>query len=184
MTEDYSERPLSDQDDSLRRLIRAVPDFPQPGIIFRDISPLLADPIAFNRAIERLSEPFSGQRIDRVAAIESRGFLFGAPLALRLGCALVPVRKLGKLPGPTVSREYSLEYGRNHLEIRSDAIAVGERVLVVDDVLATGGTACAAARIVEELGGSVVSLAFLIELSELRGRDHIEGRPVFSLLTF
>ncbi|HUE96685.1 MAG TPA: adenine phosphoribosyltransferase [Longimicrobiaceae bacterium] len=168
----------------LERLICDVPDFPAAGILFRDITPLLLDPEALRGVVERLAEPFRGAGIQKVAAIESRGFIFGAPLALELGCGFVPVRKLGKLPRPTASREYALEYGKNHLEMHIDAIQPRERVLVVDDVLATGGTARATVEIVEELGGDVAAVAFLIEIGGLNGRATLADREVLSLIRY
>ena len=170
--------------EDLKKLIRDVPDFPRDGILFRDITPLLLDSRAVARVIDHLAERFRGERIDRVAAIESRGLIFGAPLALALGCGLVPVRKLGKLPRRTVSREYALEYGSNQLEMHVDAVDSGQRVLVVDDLLATGGTARAAIEIVEELGGIVAAVAFLIELDALRGREVLGDREVVTLLHY
>lgn len=175
---------IGDLRNRLAALVRAVPDFPTPGVIFRDITPLLADASALAGVVEILAATFRDQRIDRIAAIESRGFLVGAPLAVRLGCGLVPVRKLGKLPRRTISREYSLEYGTNHLEMHADAIEPGHRVLVVDDVLATGGTARATAELVREAGGILVAAAFLIEITSLGGRKPLEGTPVVSLLSY
>lgn len=168
----------------LERLIQAVPDFPSPGILFRDITPLLLDPAALRSAVDRMAEEFGGRGIEAVAAIESRGFIFGAPLALALDCGLVPVRKLGKLPRATASREYSLEYGTAHLEVHVDAVRPGQRVLVVDDLLATGGTAGATVELVEELGGTVVAAAFLIELEGLGGRAALAGREIYSMITY
>ncbi|MQA91342.1 MAG: adenine phosphoribosyltransferase [Gemmatimonas sp.] len=169
---------------SLAELIRAVPDFPEPGILFRDITPLLLDPVAMYEVVARLAERYSGRGIERVAAIESRGFLFGAPLALTLGAGLVPVRKLGKLPRATRVREYALEYGTNHLELHVDAIEPGQRVVIVDDVLATGGTARATVDLVEEAGGRVDGVAFLIEIAGLGGRAKLSDQEVVSLLEF
>jgi adenine phosphoribosyltransferase len=170
--------------DRLRSLVREVPDFPKPGIVFRDIMPLLRHPEALAESIERLAERYRGAGIDVVVGIESRGFLFGTPLAIALGAGFVAVRKLGKLPGETVQLEYSLEYGSNLLEVQRDAVRPGERVLLVDDVLATGGTAKAAGELVEELGGEIVGAAFLLEISALGGRDLLRGRQVFSLLSY
>lgn len=170
--------------EALRALVRAVPDFPEPGIVFRDITPLLRDAEALARTVELLAALHAGARVDLVAGIESRGFLFGAPLAVALGAGFVPIRKLGKLPGRTISRSYSLEYGSNHLEIHADAVRAGERVLLVDDVLATGGTARASAELVRELGGELVACSFLIELEALRGRDALPDVETFSLLTY
>jgi adenine phosphoribosyltransferase len=167
----------------LQKLVRDVPGFPAPGIIFRDITPLLLDPSALRHVIDRIVAQYA-EGVDRVVAIESRGFIFGAPLALALNCGFAPVRKLGKLPRETVSREYVLEYGKNHLEIHVDALERGQRVLVVDDVLATGGTARAAVDLVEQLGGTVVGLAFVIELVGLNGRNLLREHEVLSLLTY
>lgn len=168
----------------LSSLVTPVPDFPTPGILFRDITPLLLDAKALDHAIHELAQPFREARVDAVAAIESRGFIFGAPLARELGCGLIPVRKLGKLPRPTVSRSYSLEYGENHLEMHVDAVEPGQTVLLVDDVLATGGTARAAAEIIEECGAEIAGIAFLIELAGLNGREALDGRPVHSVITY
>ena len=153
-------------------------------MVFKDITPLLADPGAFAAAVEALAEPFADRGIAKVVGIEARGFLIGAPVALRLGAGFVPVRKPGKLPGPTRAEEYELEYGTDLLEIHKDAVQPGERALIVDDVLATGGTAAATVRLVEKLGGVVVGLAFIIELGFLGGRSKLEGREVVSLLTY
>jgi adenine phosphoribosyltransferase len=170
--------------EDLRTLVRDVPDFPSPGITFRDITPLLGDAHAFGEVIQRLTARYAEQRIDLVAGIESRGFLFAAPLALTLQAGLVPVRKLGKLPAETIGRSYSLEYGSNHLEMHRDAVQPGQRVLLVDDVLATGGTARASAEMIEELGGTVVEATFVVELSELAGRERLAGYPIFSLMVY
>lgn len=170
--------------DNLEPLVRAVPDFPSPGIVFRDITPLLRDPRALATVVRRLAEPYRDARVDVVAAIESRGFILGAPLALELRAGFVPVRKVGKLPAKTIRREYQLEYGSNHLEMHVDALEAGQRVLLVDDVLATGGTAWAALELVRELGGEVVAAAFLIELGALGGRARLTGTPVDSLMRF
>jgi adenine phosphoribosyltransferase len=168
----------------LSEYIRSIPDFPKPGILFRDITPLLAAPLAFAAAVERMAEPFRQKRIDAVAAAEARGFLFAAPMALELGAALVPVRKAGKLPYETISYSYDLEYGSDTLEIHADAIAPGARVLVVDDLLATGGTVGACCRLIEKAGGEVVGCAFLIELRPLGGAKAIEKYDYVSLLKF
>jgi adenine phosphoribosyltransferase len=170
--------------EELRALVRAVPDFPSPGIVFRDITPLLRDASALGRVVERLAAPWRAGGVDLVAGIESRGFLLGAPLAVALGVGFVPIRKLGKLPARTVRQEYALEYGTNHLELHVDAVAPGERILLVDDVLATGGTARAGAELLERLQGVVVGAAFLIELSALNGRGRLAGHEVVSLLTY
>lgn len=168
----------------LKALIRDVPDFPIPGILFRDVTPLLRDPRGLREVVGRLAEEYRGREIDRVAGIESRGFIFGAPLAMALGVGFVPVRKPGKLPADTVRQEYALEYGTNALELHRDAVEPGERVLVVDDLLATGGTARASARLVEELGGVVAGVAFVIELTFLGGRDALAGYDVLSLVRY
>lgn len=168
----------------LKSLIRDVPDFPLPGILFRDVTPLLRDPRGLAQVVDALADRYRGQGIDVVAGIESRGFMFGAPLAVALGTGFVPIRKLGKLPAEKITREYALEYGTNSLEIHRDAVRPGERVLLVDDLLATGGTARAAASLVEELGGEVVETAFVIELAFLNGRAVLDGRPVHALLEY
>jgi adenine phosphoribosyltransferase len=164
--------------------VRIIPDFPQPGILFRDITPLLADPAAFAAAQALLLERARHFAPDVIVAVEARGFLFGAPLALDLGVPLVPVRKPGKLPGDTHVIDYGLEYGADRLEIHTDAMAVGRRVLLVDDLLATGGTVCAAATLVERLGANVVGALFLIELEGLGGAERLAeaGIPVSALL--
>jgi adenine phosphoribosyltransferase len=168
----------------LRDLIRDVPDFPTPGILFRDITPLLRQPRALREAIERLAEEFAGRQVAAVAGIESRGFIFGAALAVELGAGFVPIRKLGKLPAATVGRAYALEYGEAHLEVHRDAVAPGERVLLVDDLLATGGTAGAALALLGELGAEVVGAAFLIELTALGGRAQLPGVRTVALLDY
>ncbi|HEX7238701.1 MAG TPA: adenine phosphoribosyltransferase [Longimicrobiaceae bacterium] len=168
----------------LRALVRDVPDFPIPGILFRDVTPLLLDPRGLADVVDRLAAEYAGAGIDLVAGIESRGFIFGAPLALRLGVGFVPVRKPGKLPYDRVSREYALEYGTSVLELHSDAVRPGQRVLLVDDLLATGGTARASAGLLEELGGTVAGIAFVIELEALGGRAALEGYDVLSLIRY
>jgi adenine phosphoribosyltransferase len=168
----------------LKALIRDVPDFPKAGILFRDIMPLLRDPRGLAEVTTALAAQHRASGIDLVAGVESRGFLFGAPLALTLGVGFVPIRKLGKLPGPTAQREYALEYGSNHLEIQRSAIRPGERVLLLDDVLATGGTARAGLDLIRELGGEAVGAGFLIELTDLGGRELLGGHEVFSLLAY
>lgn len=170
--------------DELKQLIREVPDFPKPGINFYDITTLLKDPAGFRRVIDAFAERFAGDQIDVVAAAESRGFLFGGALAYKLGAALVPFRKPGKLPAETISLSYGLEYGKDALHIHKDAIRPGQNVLVLDDVLATGGTAAATAQLVEMLGGRVAALAFLIELDFLDGRSKLDGREIVSLLHY
>ena len=168
----------------LRDAIRNVPGFPREGIVFRDVTTLLADPRAFKRAVDALVEVTKGERLHKVVSVEARGFVFGAPLALAHGVGLVPARKPGKLPAATVREEYQLEYGTDALEIHRDAVLPGERVLVVDDLLATGGTAAAAIRLVQQLGGKVVRCAFLIELVFLGGRKKLEPIPVTSLIRY
>lgn len=167
----------------LKQLIRDIPDFPQPGILFRDITPLLRDPAAFRQVTAALAGPFRG-RVDAVAGIESRGFIFGAPLAAELGVGFLPIRKAGKLPGDKLSLEYALEYGTSTLEIHTDAVRPGERILLVDDLLATGGTARAAAGLIEAVGGKVEGLAFVIELLFLQGRTALDGYDVQALLAY
>jgi adenine phosphoribosyltransferase len=167
----------------LKTLIRDIPDFPQPGILFRDITPLLRDPTAFREVIAAFAERFRG-RVDAVAGIESRGFIFGAPLALELGVGFIPIRKVGKLPGEKITRAYELEYGTNVLEIHADAVRPGERVLLVDDLLATGGTAHAAAGLIDAVGGTVEAVAVVIELLFLQGRAALQGHEVHALLEY
>jgi len=169
---------------SLADHIRAVPDFPRPGIVFRDITPLLAEPTVFRTVVDALVDHVGDRRVDKVVAIEARGFIVAAPLAYRLGAGFVPVRKAGKLPRRVEREEYSLEYGSDCLEIHADAIAPGESVLIVDDVLATGGTAAATVALVEKLGASVVGLAFVIELDALGGRGRLPGHDAHSLLHY
>lgn len=156
--------------DLLRRALRTVPDFPEPGVQFKDITPILADPRLLQHAVEVLLAPYAESGATKILGIESRGFLFGTMLAERLGAGFIPARKPGKLPAETVREAYSLEYGTSALEIHADALAPGDRVLIHDDVIATGGTAAAAARLVERLGGEVVGFSFLIELAALGGR--------------
>ncbi len=165
-------------------LIRDIPDFPKSGILFKDITPVLADAAAFQEVINILVEHAQALTPDVIAGIESRGFLFGAPLALELGLGFVPVRKAGKLPSATEQEEYVLEYGTAVIEAHRDSIQPGQRVLIVDDLLATGGTAAAAARLVEKLGGKVAGFCFLIELEFLNGRSALSGYEVRSLLTY
>jgi adenine phosphoribosyltransferase len=164
--------------------IRLVADFPSAGISFKDITPLLAEPSAFQFCVNTLADRFADQSIDRVVGIEARGFIVGAPVAYRLGAAFVPVRKAGKLPWAVAREEYQLEYGNDRLEIHRDAIAPHDRVLIIDDVLATGGTAAATCRLVEGLGGEVAGLAFVIELAALGGREQLVGRPIETLVSY
>jgi adenine phosphoribosyltransferase len=170
--------------DDLKRAIRDVPNFPKPGIVFKDITPVLLDIELFGQAIDLMAAPYRDARVSRVVSIESRGFLLGAPIALRLGAGLVPIRKPGKLPGTCQRVEYALEYGTDALEMHHDAVQQGDRVLVVDDVLATGGTATAAAELVGRTGGAVVGFSFLIELDFLKGRQRLQGRRVEALLHY
>ncbi len=167
----------------LRHHIRDIPDYPQPGVMFRDITPLLGDPAAFSASIGALAEPHLGQ-VDLVAGVEARGFMFAAPVAHRLGVGFVPVRKSGKLPHTTVTETYELEYGTDSLEMHADALAPSSRAIVVDDLLATGGTARAACRLVERGGASVAAVLFVIELSALNGRTKLAAYDVRSLLPF
>ena len=168
----------------LRSLIRDIPDFPEPGILYRDITPLLGDAAAFSRSLDWMADLASARRASAVVGIESRGFIFGAPLAARLGVGFVPVRKAGKLPHASHAEEYVLEYGTNTLEIHQDALPRGSRVLIVDDLLATGGTAQATTRLVGMTGAEVVGLTFLVELTELSGRALLDGFAVDALITY
>jgi len=171
--------------DNLYRLVRDIPDFPKPGILFRDITPLLQDAAAFRTAVDGMAASFSGHRVTKVVAVESRGFVLGAPVALALGAGLVLVRKPGKLPAATRSASYALEYGTDTLEMHADALQPGDRVLVVDDVLATGGTAAAVFDLVGQAGARLVGLSLLIELADLGGRSRLGDRaPVVALLTY
>jgi adenine phosphoribosyltransferase len=168
----------------LRAYIRDVPDFPKPGVLFKDITPLLMDPEAFAYSVDKLSAHYARSSLDAIAAAEARGFLFAAPMALQLHKPLVPLRKPGKLPYSTHSFRYDLEYGSTELHVHTDAIPAGARVLLVDDVLATGGTMAAACNLVEQAGGTVVGCAFLIELAFLKGREPLRGHDCFSLITY
>lgn len=170
--------------DDLKARIRHVPDFPKPGILFYDITTLLADPAGFRHTIDALSAPYLGQGIDRVVGIESRGFILASAVADRLGAGFVPIRKPGKLPSTTLGESYALEYGTDSLEIHDDALGPGHRVLVVDDVLATGGTARAAVNLVQRLGSTLHGAAFLIELDFLKGRDKLDDTRVTSVLHY
>jgi adenine phosphoribosyltransferase len=165
-------------------LIRAIPDFPIPGILFRDITPLLKDKQGFRRTIDLFVERFSGRGIDHVVGIEARGYILGAPIAYAIGAGFIPVRKPGKLPYEKLREEYALEYGTNSLEIHSDAIHQGERILVVDDLLATGGTAAATARLLERLGARVEAFAFLVELTDLGGRAKLGDAEVVTFVAY
>jgi adenine phosphoribosyltransferase len=168
----------------LANLIRNVPDFPVEGILFRDITTLIRDPDAFQEVVDRLLDRCAALEIDLVAAIESRGFIFGAPMAYELAAGFVPIRKPGKLPAEKISASYTLEYGTNTLEVHKDAIEPGQRVLLVDDLVATGGSAKAAVELVERLGGKVVGVLFVIELADLNGVEKLGDLDVFSLITF
>ncbi|SVA03739.1 uncharacterized protein METZ01_LOCUS56593 [marine metagenome] len=167
----------------LKQKIRTIPDFPAPGILFRDITTLLADPGAFNDVIERFVEHYQDEAIDLVVGVESRGFIIGAPLALRLGKGFIPIRKAGKLPGPTHGVEYDLEYGTDRVEVHQDAIPAGSKILMVDDLLATGGTIEGCSRLIEQACGVIVGYAFVIELIDLKGRNRL-NRPIFTLVNF
>lgn len=170
--------------DALKSRIRHVPDFPKAGILFYDVTTLLRDPQGFRLAIDGITAPFTRGGIDLVVGIESRGFILGSAVADRIGAGFVPVRKLGKLPAATVRASYALEYGTDSLEMHRDAVTPGQRVLIVDDLLATGGTASAAVRLVKELGGVVVGVAVLIELEALNGRQQLEGEQLHAVLTY
>jgi adenine phosphoribosyltransferase len=170
--------------DRLRSLVRDVPDFPQDGVVFKDITPLLADELAFSTVIDLIVVHFGRGNVDKVVGIEARGFIIASPVAYHFGAGFVPVRKKDKLPWRTESAEYALEYGTATLEIHQDAVAPGERVLIVDDVLATGGTARATADLVERIGGKVVGVACLIELGFLNGRSQLDGYDLFTLIAY
>lgn len=170
----------------IKRLIRTIPDYPKPGIQFRDITTLLLDPDGVRSAVAQLAEPFGGGQIQKVAGVEARGFIFGLAVAMELGVGFVPIRKHGKLPWETVGEDYQLEYGTDRVEIHRDAIQSAERVLLVDDLIATGGTAEAAIRVIERVGGVVEGCAFVIELPDLGGRSRVEsnGRRILSICSF
>jgi len=170
--------------DHLKAKIRHVPDFPKPGILFYDITTLLSDAQGFRDTVDALAAPYMGEDIDQVVGIESRGFILGAAVAATLGCGFVPIRKPGKLPAATHKEDYNLEYGTDALEIHRDALGNSPRVLIVDDVLATGGTARAAVDLVKKAGGQILGVAFLIELDFLKGRDKLDGEPVYSVLQY
>ena len=172
------------RDIELKKFIRGIPDFPKKGILFRDITTLIKDPLAFKSAIDAICEHYKGIKIDKVVSTEARGYIFGGALAYKLGCGLVPVRKPGKLPAPTIKEEYELEYGIDALEIHQDAIAEGERILVFDDLLATGGTALATCKLAERLGGKIIGVALLIELADLKGREKLKDYEIFSLIKY
>lgn len=164
--------------------IRSVPDFPKKGIVFRDITTLLNDPVAFKEVLDLFESHFRSDHVDKIVGIEARGFIIGAALADRLHVGFVPARKPGKLPAKTLKEEYELEYGHDSIEIHSDAISRGERILIHDDLLATGGTASATCRLVERMGGTIVGCSFLIELSFLKGRNRLKGYDLFSIIQY
>lgn len=168
--------------DSLKNFIRKIPDFPKKGILFRDITTLLKDKEKFHQAVDAIADRYLDKKIDAVVSIEARGFIFGAAVAYKLGAALIPVRKKGKLPSETYEVTYDLEYGQDTLAVHKDAIAPGDRILIVDDLLATGGTTGATIDLVKKLKGEIVEIAFLIELIELKGREKLKGYPIFSLI--
>ncbi|MBI5463550.1 MAG: adenine phosphoribosyltransferase [Ignavibacteriales bacterium] len=169
---------------SLAKFIRNIPDYPKKGIVFRDITTLLNDSNGFSQALDVFEHRYQSQKIDKVAGIESRGFIFGAALADRLHTGFVPIRKKGKLPASTIREEYELEYGTDAIEIHRDALQKGDRVLLIDDLLATGGTMLAATRLIEQLHGNIVGIAFLVELSFLRGREKLARHDVFSIIDY
>jgi len=169
---------------ALKDKIRSIPDFPKQGILFRDITTLLSDKEAFGQAIDALAAAVKGKKVDQIVAVESRGFIFGAALAYKLGAGFIPVRKKGKLPAETVSAEYTLEYGTDSLHMHKDALKAGDQVLIVDDLLATGGTAAAACQMTQQLKAQIAGIVFLIELCDLKGRDKLSGHPVFSLIQY
>lgn len=168
----------------LKALIREIPDFPKPGIGFKDITTVLKDAGAFRQTVQLMADPFRDDKVDAVVGVESRGFILGAPIAYELGCGFVLVRKAGKLPSDTISTTYQLEYGTDTLEIHTDAISPGQRVLVVDDLLATGGTISAAADLVRKLSGEIVGFSFFVELKFLKGRERLKGYRVHSLVVY
>jgi adenine phosphoribosyltransferase len=172
------------QIEQIKALIRDVPDFPEPGIVFKDITPVLADPIAFSTIVDLIVVHFGRGNVDKVVGIEARGFILAAPVAYHFGAGIIPVRKAGKLPSATLREEYALEYGTASLEIHRDAVRPGERVLVVDDVLATGGTAKAAASLVEQIGGKLCGISCVIELDFLNGRDQLSDHDLFTLIHY
>lgn len=170
--------------DRITSAIRDIPDFPKPGIIFKDITPVLSDPTLFREVIDGFAAHYGGQGIQRIAAIDARGFILGAALAYKLGISLVPVRKKGKLPYKSVEVSYELEYGEATLEIHVDALLNGEKVLIIDDLLATGGTAAATTELIEKLGGEVTSIAFMVELAFLEGRKKLEGYDIWAPVVY
>jgi len=170
--------------ESIKSKIRTVPHWPKEGIMFRDITTLLKDPQGFKETIDLLYNRYADKKIDKVIGIESRGFIFGAPLAYLLNCGFVPIRKPGKLPAECESEEYTLEYGTDKIEVHKDAISTGDKVLIVDDLIATAGTANAAKNLVKKLGGELVECAFIVELPDLKGRDKLKGEKVYSIVEF
>ena len=168
----------------LKEYLREIPDFPRPGVGFKDITPLLGVASAFTFAVDAIAEHFAGRQIDKILGVEARGFIVAAPIAYRFGAGFVPVRKAGKLPWEIEKQEYELEYGTDALEVHRDAVEPGQSVLIVDDVLATGGTAAATVRLVERLGGTVAGLGFIVELAFLSGRSRLEGYDLLSLITY
>ncbi len=168
----------------LKETIRSIPDWPVAGVIFRDITTLMKEPDAFREACDILVERYKGQRIDKIVAIDARGFVFGAVLAYRLGVGFVPVRKKGKLPADTIEESYDLEYGSGMMEIHKDSITEGEKIVIVDDLIATGGTVGAAVKLVKKLGGDIVECSFLVELPELKGREEVTECKVFAIMEF
>lgn len=169
---------------NLKDKVRSIPNWPIEGVIFRDITTVLQDPEAFRHANDLFYDRYQNMQIDKIVGIDARGFIFGAVLAYKLNLSFIPVRKKGKLPYKTISAEYDLEYGKDTVEMHEDAISKGERVLVVDDLIATGGTVAAAVELVKKVGGVIVECAFLVELTDLKGREKIEGIPIFSLMAF
>ncbi|MDP7421544.1 MAG: adenine phosphoribosyltransferase [bacterium] len=170
--------------EDLKKLIRDVPDFPKPGIIFKDITTLLLEPAAFKKVIDIMADHYNREKIDKIIAVESRGFIFGAALSYRMGIGFILARKPGKLPAATVKEMYDLEYGQDAIEVHADSISNGERILIVDDLLATGGTAQACGKLVEKLGGTVIGYAVMIELAFLAGKEKLTQAPVYSLITY
>lgn len=168
----------------LKKYIADIPDFPETGVLFRDVTPLLADQAAYKEAVRLLADFAKDKQVDLIAGPEARGFLFGCPVAMELNCGFVPVRKPGKLPREIVSKSYELEYGTNEIQMHSDSVKPGQNVLIVDDLLATGGTVEAAVSLIEQMGGNVVGIAFLIELEALKGRDLLKGYDVYSVLKY
>ncbi|MFO7678206.1 MAG: adenine phosphoribosyltransferase [Thermoplasmatota archaeon] len=170
--------------DSIKSKIRTIPHWPKKGVMFRDITSLLIDPLGFHETIDLLHNRYCKENIDAIVGIESRGFIVGAPLAYLLNCGFIPIRKPGKLPGEVVCEEYALEYGTDKIEIHKDAIKKGDRIVIVDDLLATGGTANAAGNLVKKLGGEIIEFTFVVELPDLKGREKIKGEQIYSIVAF